>query len=316
MSWGGTTLELAQSELCRTEAFHRFAAHLLSQAAKFRKDYNSSLTDYRRAHRLRSLAQPVPDLHQKDDWVETPFWIWSSEEPLRRALFVKQSKRELLLSDLNGFRTSLPASASASFDALASLEDQGIKLRTRALLTTMYARLVLSDLFIHGIGGAKYDQVTDQICEQFFGFPAPQYVTLTGTLRLPIVHPTVEPDQERRLWQALRKLQYHPERELTLQDIDAERTSEYQELITKKSRWIHTPKTHENCAKRHAAIVSSNRALQTFATERVKQLEVKLETLQRQLRINRILDSREYSFCLFPREKIRDFVLDFPTQMT
>ena len=45
---------------------------------------------------------------------------------------------------------------------LAELSSRGIKLRTRALTTTLFARLVLSDMFLHGIGGAKYDQVTDR----------------------------------------------------------------------------------------------------------------------------------------------------------
>ena len=33
------------------------------------------------------------------------------------------------------------------------LEIKGIKIRSRALMTTLFARLFLGDLFIHGIGG-------------------------------------------------------------------------------------------------------------------------------------------------------------------
>ena len=33
---------------------------------------------------------------------------------------------------------------------------------------------VLSDLFIHGIGGAKYDELTDEIIRRFFGIEPPR----------------------------------------------------------------------------------------------------------------------------------------------
>ena len=43
---------------------------------------------------------------------------------------------------------------------------------------------MLSDLFIHGIGGAKYDELTDQIICRFFGFEPPGFVALSATQRL------------------------------------------------------------------------------------------------------------------------------------
>ena len=44
-------------------------------------------------------------------------------------------------------------------EALGDLPGLGIRLRTRALTTTMYARFLIGDLFVHGIGGAKYDEL-------------------------------------------------------------------------------------------------------------------------------------------------------------
>ncbi len=50
----------------------------------------------------------------------------------------------------------------------------------------MFARLVISDLFMHGIGGGKYDQMTDAIIRAYFDVPAPPMVVATATLRLPL----------------------------------------------------------------------------------------------------------------------------------
>jgi len=55
----------------------------------------------------------------------------------------------------------------------------------RALTLTLFARLILGDFFIHGIGGGKYDEVTDQIIRDYFGIDPPAFQVVSGTLHLP-----------------------------------------------------------------------------------------------------------------------------------
>ena len=317
ISWGSKSMELPHSRVCRTEPFRRFALHILARADEFCTAYNSALADYRREHRLRNRAHPVPDLHREDDWIETPFWIWSSHDPRRQGLFVRRAPEGLELSDRGQFANHLPLQGDGdlrpALEKISEWEQRGIKLRTRALLTTMFARLVLSDVFIHGIGGAKYDQVTNHICEDFFNCRLPDYVTLTGTLHLPISHASAEPQQHQQLRSSLRRLRYHPEVEIERSTIVESRRAEFDKLSAEKSHWIQTEKTHANCAERHKAINTVNEALQEFAAPRRAQLEDQLAAQQTQQQQDRILNSREYSFCLFPRAKIRDFLLDFPS---
>ena len=55
------------------------------------------------------------------------------------------------------------------------LPSRGIRLRTRALTTTLFARYVLGDLFVHGIGGAKYDELGDDWRRTFSRSTLPGY---------------------------------------------------------------------------------------------------------------------------------------------
>jgi len=55
-------LELPVSAQSRSPAFRRFAAALLTDAARFRDVYNAELASYRSRTGTRSLAQPVPNL--------------------------------------------------------------------------------------------------------------------------------------------------------------------------------------------------------------------------------------------------------------
>ncbi len=315
LQWGSRSLCLPQSHVCQTSSFRLFAIHLLDHAERFRNAYNGALADYRREHKLRNHAQPTPDLAQVEGWIETPFWIWTTTDPRRRALYVRRKSQELVLSDRSGFERSLRLTSEGepapAIEQLAEWESQGIKIRTRALLTTMYARLVLADLFIHGIGGAKYDQVTDLICEQFFGFPPASYLTLSGTLRLPIEHRSVSPAEERQLRQELRNLAYHPEISAAKLTLSTKEQAKVEASIAQKSSWVQTPKTSANAAQRHQQIVAANEALQKWLTSRHSDLDRKLAETTRDLRGNRVLESREYPFCLFPQESIRSFLLDF-----
>ena len=52
------------------------------------------------------------------------------------------------------------------------------------LTTTLFSRFLLGDLFIHGIGGAKYDELGDEIARRFFGIEPPGFLTVSMTLWL------------------------------------------------------------------------------------------------------------------------------------
>lgn len=52
---------------------------------------------------------------------------------------------------------------------------------------TCFLRLFMADQFVHGIGGARYDQVTDRVIERWFGLRAPAFAVTTATLLFPTV---------------------------------------------------------------------------------------------------------------------------------
>ena len=188
--WGLETLEVPQSHVCALPAFAWFAACVLAELPRFAAAYNAAVEEYREVHRVRSTAHPVPNLVANDDWLEAPFWIWTADDPRRRRLFVKPSREELRLTDRQSLEVRLPLAAGGDVgraaERLLALPAEHIRIRSRALVTTLWARLVLGDLFLHGIGGAKYDQVTDSLMERFFGLEPPGILVLSATLQLPV----------------------------------------------------------------------------------------------------------------------------------
>ncbi len=268
-NWGLQSLELPLGRLCADVPFRWFAVHLLRQANRLRDVYNDSLHEYRRVNKVRSHTHPVADLTSREDWLEVPFWLWARESPQRRAAFVRLRKDGLELTDFAGIRTQLHVrpddDAQQAVAQLDSLELDGIVLRPRALITTMFARLCLSDLFIHGIGGAKYDQLTDAIVRRFLRLETPAFLVATYTAMLPVPRIPASESDLRRTSQQLRELSYHPE-------VYVAEDQTTRPLILEKRRWIEVDPPRGQRRPRHRAIERLNDALQPFLDRRRQQL--------------------------------------------
>jgi hypothetical protein len=305
--WGSASLEVPQSHVCQTRTFRLFVVGLLTRAVEFRAAYNDSLAEYRVAHHIKNHAQPVPNLAAYDGWFEAPFWLWSQSELQRRSVFVRRVGSELEVSNHHDFQAKLPLDPALASELLAEWESQGIKLRSRALATTLFARLLVAELFIHGIGGAKYDQVTNRICERFLGMTLPPYGCVSGTLRLPLAQPATLPPSIHELQRELRELEFHPERYRGQMQLDGSNATRVDELIADKLRWVRALKSPENAGERHQKISAANHELSSFLNNRCEIVESEIVTARQAANVAKIRNSREFAYCLFPPAALQDF---------
>lgn len=311
--WGWNTLEIPQSRVCGTRAHGWFVAHLLDELPRLRAIYNEVVEEYRRIHRIRSQAHPVPNLAQEGEWLEAPFWMWTSKDPQRRRTFVRRGGGEIVLSDRGGLKIPLPfppdGDATRAVERLRELGRQGVKIRPRALLTTLWARLVLGDLFVHGIGGAKYDQLTDALIWRFFRLQPPRFLVVSATLHLPVVRKGATVEELRAIEHGLRELTYHPECYINGAAALAEgHGPEADALIDTKRRWIRTASTPLNARTRFEEIRRINEALQPYVAPLRATLVADRRKTARALGAERILSGREYGFCFFPEKTLREFL--------
>jgi len=320
--WGSRTLEVPISRLCQGEPFLWFVGHLVARLPWVHKHYNTILAEYRRVHRIRNPAQPVPDLRVEEGWLEAPLWIWSAQEPIRRPLYARQQGNRLLLSDRAGRQLELPITPEADLaravPMLLERTGQGLRFRPKALLTTLWARLALGDLFIHGIGGARYDQITDELIRRWMGLEPPGFLVLSGTLYLPIGQGRATRQELLYVQRQLRELAWHPERfldcrgnppadRLPTEGLPAAKVLEPERLVAEKWRWIQTPVTPETARPRFLAIRRINQALQAWLIEEREKLLAQQAALQAQLQADRILRRRDWPFCYYPEKSLQEF---------
>jgi hypothetical protein len=319
--FGLETLELPVSEMVRLPTVMVFVGWLLAHARKLHEAYNDALAIYRRERRVRGRGRPMPDLlvrHDSDgEWIELPWWMWSRDDLRRRRVFANTSTPGMLvLSDMETLRVELPIAADTSpskwIDALSRMEEHAVRLRPRAIVTTLIARLLLADVFVHGIGGAAYDGITDEIVRRLVGSDPPRHAVVSGTLRLPLegVFPELERDDPAAglaAAQALvRDIRFHPERHLAAR---AAASEQVRELIAAKRRWIDTHPTMTLSARRCREIRSINVQLAALLDGERAATEGRSVRFAEAVKARTVLRARDHAWCLFPENVVKTFLL-------
>ncbi len=161
------------------------AVHLLLDSGAFALAYNAAIAEYRVQNMVRTPNRPIPDLAIEGDRTELPFWLYGDDRPRSRVFVTCDRKYVTLYAQSEPIGTFAENQILESDDVVELVHKaSGWLLRPRALITTIWARLFLADLFIHGIGGAKYDRISDSIIANYFRLAAPDIACVTATLYL------------------------------------------------------------------------------------------------------------------------------------
>jgi len=179
---------MAVEPLWESEGYLLCVHHLAARAGEFAAEYNAVLHDYRTEKGIHSPGRPWPDLRSAADECELPFWLDSLQEGTRlraavklrggQSVLVCPSGAEFLFNrDLNGWQ--------AADNLKRFLSVQRLRLSPRALALTLFLRLIVCDQFVHGIGGALYDEVTDRVIARRLRIQPPHFSVTTATLLFP-----------------------------------------------------------------------------------------------------------------------------------
>ncbi len=302
------TLELPLSRLCNDWSFGCFVAEMLHRANDVRDAYNEARALYRSHHKIRNAAHPVPPLATEHgdglERLETPFWIYKSDSPKRYPLWLVKNAQGWHLSNGESELYSLKSGdlAILTESDWEQLQRQELKIRPRALMTTTFLRLFAADLFVHGIGGGKYDQVTDLIIRQLFDIAPPQFLVASASLFLPLASPTEIAHQNGvDIRTQLRRAKYNPEQFLTNEQ---HANPKIARLVVEKKQLLQKIPARGEKKAWHARLHDVNQQLAMEIEEQFIQLNADLEDAIASQRQHKLLSSREYSFVLHDRVEV------------
>ncbi len=278
-----------------------FLADLLLNADRFAAAYNESLAEYRAEQHVRSAHRPLPNLDQDAGRTETALWIYQPLQARRRLRVERQADRIHLYA--NATRVGTVGVSDLARDAEAAVAElRPWVIRPRALALTLWARLLVCDLFVHGIGGAKYDRITDGIFRRYYQCDPPGYACVSATLRLPLPRHAATPADWAAARLRVRDWHYNPDRYLPDPPHD---------LVAERRRLIHESDRLRETRGRKAArrqvflgIRQVNARLIEAHPRAGHSLTERLARVRRDLESNRVADSREYFYALQTRDRL------------
>lgn len=243
-------------------------------------------------------------------------WAYRPSEP-RHRLFVQQRGDTLRLFAGDSEMGVIPAGKLDSCESFAAelAALGGWQLRPRALTLTIWARLLLADLFIHGIGGAKYDRISDSIIAEYYGLAPPHMACASATLHLnlPVAGTTAE--DVRRLRHELRDLLHNPQRHLAA-DAATARLLERRADAVRHSSELRAGARRNREARRHAFadIREINAALLASQPGILAARQQDLGGALGNMRSTKIARGREYFFALYDRQSLEELTQALPAQ--
>lgn len=307
--WGFGLTEAPMSMWAETEAVLHIFCMILADLPRFHAIHETELRNYRSVHKIHSRNHPVADLESRNDWWEAPLWIWRDATPLREKLWVRicnsGSGVELRIDgekDSIGCLAIRPDKPTTDgVEQLKRFSENGICIRPRALVTTALCRTLLADLFIHGIGGAIYDELGDQIFCRFFGMTPPEYAVMSATLRLQDFSPPVA-SQKLDEQRAFRRRILWKGETLPITNNKELATN----LIQTKKHLLDLP-TQERQTRRMRArqLRKVNHEISLCHTEQLREVEKQIEDLRQQADLESTTRSREYSIAVHSSIRLR-----------
>ena len=302
-------LEVPVSLISETDSFLQFFLHITANLKRFVNIYNTKLSEYRNLKKISSKANPLPDLMEKGFVVEMPFWIWKEGES-RKSLFasVADDRRISILCEnkiVEHFDFGGRNGATKNLENLKRLKcliSNGIKVRPKAIANTMYSRMFFSDLFIHGIGGAKYDLITDEIVREFFGVEPPEYATISATLHLPYKPLDASKEDVHALKHVIKDMGYNPDRYASDKIMEG---SEMESMLREKKGLI--AKESHDAKEKHLTfdrLKQLNSLMKEKISPLIKEKKREMADLEKKLIHNSIVTNREYPFCIYPESML------------
>lgn len=303
---GSGYLEAPITGLARTKAWAGFVADLALHADRFASAYNAELRAYRLATKTRSAAQPFPDLDVTDT-VELP--LWAIIGGVRSTVRVRRTPTSIALEAEVGGETVALVDAPPDPGALVeAIQAADAVLAPKALALTLFTRMFCCDLFIHGVGGGRYDRVTDGVIRCFYGVEPPGFAVASLTMYLPIGAHVVTDEEVSAARERLNRLEHNPDALLDAVEFESpvERdaalalAAEKADLVA----LIGAPDADRKALGIRIREVNAELAL-LLAPLRAE-FEAELASLEGQRDASEILTDRTYPFCFWSPAEIAD----------
>ena len=172
----------------------------------------------------------------------------------------------------------------------------------------MFVRGFASDIFIHGVGGGRYDRVTDDVFRRYYGVEPPGYAVASITMYLPLGMHVITDEEVSSARERLNRLAHNPDSMLSEVEFDSEaERCRAIELAAEKAGLVSAIAAPDADKKALGTrIREANTELGTLLAPLRGTLEAELASLESQQAASEILTDRTYPLCFWSPLEVAD----------
>jgi hypothetical protein len=173
------------SLLSQSNSFIEFVYSVICDTASFVRVYNKAIKNKRQTDNLKS-NQTVRTL--KTDYlnsiIELPFWL-VFQTGKRGSLYVNINGRSISIGTADKIVVTIDSSRDKKQQLLELLRKNKCVIQPKAVTLTLFIRLYLADLFVHGIGAKDYEYITDYLVRDYYRISGLHFGIASATMTLP-----------------------------------------------------------------------------------------------------------------------------------
>ena len=177
---GYTITDHKISKLIRSYPYWHFVWYIIKNLDHYTEAYNEAVKQGKRKE-----YQPVRFLKRHGGWHELPFWL---EKEGRRlpVMMLKDDHHLVFRAEDEGTEVQLSVAEKNEPSIVRELRDS-LVLYPKATTLTQIIRLFLSDVFVHGKGAVKYENINNLFLKNFFQMDRNlAFYSVTGDIYLPL----------------------------------------------------------------------------------------------------------------------------------
>jgi hypothetical protein len=211
----------------------------------------------------------------------------------------------LLLAADGHTLVELPAGAEA---AVAVIGRSGEIFAPKALANTLFARIFVCDLMIHGVGGGRYDRVTDGVCRRYYGVEPPAFVVASITMYLPLGAHIVSEEEVAAAKERFNRLEHNPDELLGEVEFDSPDEQHLAATLAAEKTSLVEAIAAPDADKKSIGlrIRQVNAELATLLAPLKQGMADELESLETQFAASEVFTDRSYPFCFWAAQEVAD----------
>lgn len=259
------------SSLLKTDEYAEFINVIRQRGDALFEIYNEELVKYRKKYKIRG-ENPFKLMEVRGAKKELPLWFIEQDE--RYPVFWENKKFYYEKGEIKNYEKIYP----------------------RGPLITLFIRAFVADIFIHGVSGFNYDEITENIANQFWGIKLCPKVGISATVFLNFDN---YPDFF-KIEKAIRKIEEEKKNYVKM-PVDG-----MKELIEQRDSIIKRINDAEDKKSLYKKLKIIKRQIEDKARPYIEKLDREKEKLMEILATKQVYCFREYPYFLYTYEQLAE----------